>query len=188
MDLQNTFLHLCSLLHGPWTGVVFLCIGTHHVTGDGLGPLTGTLLHRLTEGRAAVYGTLQHPLHACNLDAQMQCIKKKHPGALLVAIDASLGRSSSIGYITVASDSLLPGCGMGKILPAVGHVAVTGIVGPQNGHPYRVLRRTPLFRTALLARQIAQGLRDVWHMPPVPAAWEVCDNAPQIHRIRRTYP
>ena len=54
-------------------GVVFLCIGTDRSTGDSLGPLIG---HKLREQerrrgfvpRAAVFGTLDRPVHAMNLE------------------------------------------------------------------------------------------------------------------------
>ncbi|MBO1910904.1 DUF1256 domain-containing protein, partial [Microvirga sp. 3-52] len=52
--------------HSP--DLVFFCIGTDRSTGDSFGPLTGS---RLTEFQAfpfPVFGTLESPLHALNLE------------------------------------------------------------------------------------------------------------------------
>ena len=46
--------------------LVFLCIGTDRATGDCLGPLVGSRLKSLSPS-TAVYGTLETPVHATNL-------------------------------------------------------------------------------------------------------------------------
>ena len=49
-------------------GVVFLCIGTDRSTGDSLGPLIGYKLKGKEEADIPVFGTLERPVHAMNLD------------------------------------------------------------------------------------------------------------------------
>ncbi len=60
-------------MKGGKKGIVFLCIGTDRSTGDSLGPLVGyKLLERGLKGKAfrqaAVFGTLDRPVHAMNLE------------------------------------------------------------------------------------------------------------------------
>ena len=46
-----------------------LCVGTDRSTGDALGPITGTLLAETGSDVMDVWGTLDDPVHAVNLDA-----------------------------------------------------------------------------------------------------------------------
>lgn len=49
-------------------GVVFLCIGTDRSTGDSLGPLIGYKLRQMRLPKTTVFGTLERPVHAMNLE------------------------------------------------------------------------------------------------------------------------
>ena len=71
--------------------LVFLCIGSDRITGDSLGPLIGYQLSPYCSRVFHVYGTLDDPVHALNLPDRISYIHSRHPEALLVAIDASLG-------------------------------------------------------------------------------------------------
>ena len=84
--------------------LVFLCIGSDRITGDSLGPLIGYQLSPYCSRVFHVYGTLDDPVHALNLPDRISYIHSRHPEALLVAIDASLGsrrhplRHAASGY------------------------------------------------------------------------------------------
>lgn len=138
---------------------VILCIGTDRVTGDSLGPLTGSFLtayggHR----RLAIYGTLEAPVHALNLrDAERQ-IKKKHPRSLVLAVDASLGEKKHLGYLTLGQGSLTPGAGVQKSLTAVGDLFLTGIVSVDTPQAQLALQNTRLAPVTRMACCIAQGI------------------------------
>lgn len=114
-------------------GVVFLCIGTDRSTGDSLGPLIGHKLQKQckTGGRkqAAVFGTLERPVHAMNLEQYQDFVAKSFPNRIVVAVDASVGSAEHIGYVTLGKGSLKPGLGVSKDLEAVGDIFITGIVG-----------------------------------------------------------
>ena len=118
------------ILHCPkrWTEIVFLCIGSDRVTGDCLGPYIGHLLTPHETGHIFVYGTLSSPVHALNLEKISSLIKKFHPHALVIAIDASLGQKKHLGYVTIGNGALYPGAGVQKNLPPVGDIHITGIV------------------------------------------------------------
>ena len=52
--------------------VVFVCIGTDRSTGDSLGPLIGHKIANLKYNHVYVFGNLENPVHAKNLDAIMR--------------------------------------------------------------------------------------------------------------------
>ena len=85
------------MVEKPWKELVFLCIGSDRITGDSLGPLIGRqlLCHRWQH--SFIYGTLEEPVHALNLASVLEMIKKKHPAALTIAVDASLRFSRPCG-------------------------------------------------------------------------------------------
>lgn len=149
--MLSDYLQLCDEL-------VILCIGTDRVTGDSLGPLIGYKLSRLPMEQVFVYGTLDKPVHAQNLDETIEQIHQIHPKAPIVAIDASLGSKKHLGYITLGKGPLLPGAGVNKQLPAVGDICITGIVNISGMLEHMILQTTRLSTVMLLADCITQGI------------------------------
>lgn len=116
---------LIQCLNTEHRPVIFICIGTPSVLGDCLGPFTGSILSKKIP--SMVYGTCDMPVHALNLSCACQSIKKQHQKPFIVAIDAALGTKSQAGYILLKKGPLFPGKGVGKCLPPVGHIQITGI-------------------------------------------------------------
>lgn len=106
------------------TPLIFLCIGSPTVPGDRLGPLTGSLISAASP--FTVYGTLEHPVHALNLDSVYQEILQKFPDAIIIAIDAAIGKSRQCGLLAVRHSPLKPGLGLGKQLSCVGNIHIVG--------------------------------------------------------------
>lgn len=123
---------------------VILCIGTDRSTGDALGPLIGTHLTRLKLPQLNVYGTLDEPVHATNLEKTILDIQHSLPNPFIIAVDACLGRLESIGCITLSDGPLKPGAGVNKSLPEVGEAHITGIVNVGGFMEYMVLQNTRL--------------------------------------------
>src|SRR5690625_3531155 len=139
--------------------IVVLCIGTDRSTGDALGPLVGTFLkenYRLQHLK--VYGTLHYPVHAKNLVETTEELYQKYDDAHFIAIDASLGRLSSIGEIQCGKGSLKPGKALQKNLPPIGDFYITGIVNVSGFMEYSVLQSTRLSLVLSMARSIAKAL------------------------------
>ena len=88
-----------------------------------------------------VYGTLDNPIHALNIYESIEHIKKSHPKGNFLAIDACLGSKTSIGNIQIREGPILPGKGVGKKLPQIGHYSIVGIVDKiypfPPGHYYK---------------------------------------------------
>lgn len=138
--------------------LVFLCIGTPLVSGDSLGPYIGKLLQEISPQNITVYGTLDKPIHALNLTVQLDAIKKKHPDAYFIAIDASFGTRSHLGNIFINHGPLYPGMGLKKELPPVGNLSITGIVCPHGPFRSKRLELTPAKKVVRQAEIISFGI------------------------------
>ncbi|MGM7723398.1 spore protease YyaC [Metabacillus sp. Hm71] len=146
--------HLPKLTIKP---IVIVCIGTDRSTGDCLGPLIGYNIQQELS-HFHVYGTLKDPVHAVNLKETLEFIKDKHKNPFIIAIDACLGRLSSVGFVQVAEGSIKPGAGVNKDLPAVGNMHITGIVNVSGFMEFFVLQNTRLHLVMSMAEVISKGL------------------------------
>lgn len=139
---------------------VVLCIGTDRSTGDALGPLVGHKLepHMFKYNNVHLIGTLDEPVHAKNLQDNIDKIKVCRPNAFILAIDASLGHNSCIGQIIIKPGPLNPGLGVNKKLPAIGNLSITGVVNVGGLMEYMVLQNTRLSLVMNMANIIAKGI------------------------------
>lgn len=153
VKMENAFEAIDSVLPNvPIEDLIFACIGTDRSTGDSLGPLVGTFLK--AEG-FNVYGTIDEPLHAMNL----QCVLNKLPNdKIIIAVDACLGKVSSVGTIDVFDGPIFPGAGVDKRLPPVGNYGISGIVNTSGFMEYFVLQNTRLSFVMKMAQYIVDGL------------------------------
>lgn len=136
---------------------VLICIGSDRATGDCLGPIIGHKLAYYKNCRFTVYGTLECPVHAKNLEATIEQIKAAHKNPLIIAIDASLGSRNHIGYVTLAETGLKPGIGVDKELPVIGDISITGIVNLSGMVSQMLLQTTRLHTVMQMADFIVQG-------------------------------
>lgn len=145
---------------GPWDEIAVVCVGTDRSTGDSLGPLTGWHLARVGLNRVAIFGNLDEPVHAANLDSILKSLRNSPKKLYTIAVDACLGKSESVGFVSVNRGALYPGSGVNKVLPPVGHVHVTGIVNVGGCMEYLVLQNTRLSLVLKMADTIARALAD----------------------------
>lgn len=151
---------LCHILHEkqvPVDSTVILCIGTDRATGDCLGPLVGDYLKKSLP-HTAIYGTLERPVHALNLEATIEEIYHNYDNPFIIAIDASLGTKEHIGYATLSHSPLLPGKGVNKKLPAIGNLSITGIVNVAGFPNSILLQSTRLHTVMTLATCISNAI------------------------------
>ncbi len=137
--------------------IIVLCIGTDRSTGDSLGPLTGTFLEK-KQPPAHIIGNIDRPVHARNLDHIIKKINKEYTSPFIIAVDAGLGKKSSVGYIDVKKGPLKPGTGVNKKLTAIGNMHITGLVNVGGYMEYMVLQSTRLSIVIKMAELIAKGL------------------------------
>lgn len=139
--------------------LVIVCIGTDRATGDSLGPLIGYKLLDIQFKNVVIYGTLEQPVHAKNLDETLEHIHLFYPCALVIAIDACLGSIQNVGSITMGEGSIKPGAGVKKDLPPIGHLHITGIVNFSSLMNMVVLQNTRLSIVMKMADVISSGMR-----------------------------
>lgn len=141
--------------------LLFLCIGTDRSTGDALGPLVGTMLQEA--GYPYVVGTLEFPFDASNMRERLQEIP---PGLKIIAIDACLGQTMSLGWYQVSNRPIEPGKSVGKQLPHVGDYSIAAIVNVDQGQKYAILQSTSLHRVMMMAREIVTAICSVFPLEP----------------------
>ncbi|MGI6373646.1 MAG: spore protease YyaC [Caldicoprobacterales bacterium] len=139
--------------------IIVLCVGTDRSTGDCLGPLVGQKLETIQNESIHVYGTLDEPVHAKNLKDTIQEIENKYENPFIIGIDACLGKTESVGCITVEKGPVIPGAGVNKNLPPVGDIHVMGIVNVGGFMEYIILQNTRLSLVMKMAEIISAGMR-----------------------------
>lgn len=134
--------------------VIFLCVGSDRSVGDSLGPLVGSMLQE-NEVPYRIYGTLEEPVHAFNLERTIKVIKKQFRQPFIISIDAGLGEKEQVGAVLLKEGPLLPGQALKKMLPAVGDYHITGIVNYLDPLPAaQFLNDTRLHTVMKLAKTI----------------------------------
>lgn len=115
----------------PYTDYLFLCVGSDKITGDCYGPLVGQKLkERLknTYQNIHVYGTLDEPISAVNLEQTVNKIYKNYKNPCIIAIDSALGSQDNIGKILVSNIKIKCGKGTNKKLIPIGDISIRGVV------------------------------------------------------------
>lgn len=136
---------------------VVICVGTDSAIGDSLGPIVGT---KLLEANAPcyVYGNLSKTVTAKEILSAESFIKKVHPVAKTLVIDAAIGREEDVGKIKISDTGIYPGLGANKKFPKLGDGAIIGIVSPRSKNNEIFLNLTKLSSVYKMADVIAQGI------------------------------
>lgn len=140
--LNTALLDKISKIDKKYDKITVICIGTDRSTGDSFGPLTGHMLSKLSLLHFDLYGTLEKPVHALSIEEVMKDIDIK--SSLVIAVDAGMGDADMIGNIGIGFEPVRPGSGLGKALPDVGDISITGIVAMGGIAPFIMLQNAPL--------------------------------------------
>ncbi len=102
-----------------------------------------------------------------NLQQTLNSIKENYSNPFIIAIDAGLGKSSSVGSISINDGPLKPGSGVNKDLPEVGDIHITGLVNVSGYMEYFVLQSTRLSLVVKMSKIIAysliQGIKGIYN-------------------------
>lgn len=139
-----------------------VCIGTDKCIIDSLGPLTGTLLKK-ENIKADIYGTLEKPVHAMNIDEYIKNLRSKDYDCI-IAVDASLSNKKNQGIIEVRKGSISPGKGIGKFLPEIGDISIIGIVNSGDRGFQDLVQDTRLSLIYDMAETICRGILNACKM------------------------
>lgn len=157
LKLNKTFHELVTNIDKPFEKVAIVCIGTDRSTGDSYGPLVGYFLSKYKNLYSFdVYGTIHDPVHALNLEEVLSSIN--NPDTLIIAIDSALGKLENIGYIMTSYDPIYPGSGVGKKLPPVGDIQLSGIVNMSGFMSSALLQCTRLSLVYRMAQMTAWAI------------------------------
>jgi len=136
---------------------IFICIGSDLVLGDSLGPLVGTMLKKKRISQY-IYGTLNYPVTAKEIEYAKTYIKQMHPNSVIIAIDAAVGLTDDVGLIRVIDKGLKPGLGVDKNLGVIGDLSIVGIVSGKSLKNYSLFNLTRLNLVFKMAEQISDGI------------------------------
>lgn len=145
-------------INGGETPIIIICIGSDLVLGDSLGPLVGTFL-KSKDVNAYVYGTLNFPITAKEVEYARTYLKKMHPNAISIAVDAAVGDTDDIGLIRVMNKGIKPGLGVDKNLGVVGDLGIVGIVAEKSLKNHVLFNLTRLNLVYKMAGAIADGIQ-----------------------------
>ncbi|WP_345613734.1 spore protease YyaC, partial [Pseudonocardia adelaidensis] len=76
----------------------------------------------------------------------------QHNNPFIIAVDASLGKTESVGNIIGDTGSLRPGAALNKDLPEIGDIHITGVVNISGFMEYAVLQSTRLSLVVEMAK------------------------------------
>jgi putative sporulation protein YyaC len=147
--------------------IVIVCVGTNRYNGDSLGPMVGSRLSERFEGNRYIhiYGTLDKPVHALNLQKTIAHISTKHSRAYIIAVDACLGQYYKIGTLQLVEEPLHPGASLDKELPPIGQIHIKGIVNNHSLLNHKVLEHTSLTfvgeMSAVISRLLVKSCQDI---------------------------
>lgn len=136
---------------------IIICVGSDMILGDSLGPLVGTMLKR-KKVSAYVYGTLNYPITAKEVDYAKKYLKIMHPDSVSVAVDAAVGNADDVGLLRVLNRGLKPGLGVDKDLDMIGDISIIGIVASKSLKNYNLFNLTRLNLVYKMAEKIACGI------------------------------
>lgn len=142
----------------PYTDYLFLCVGSDKITGDCYGPIVGQKLKegfKNTYQNIHVYGTLDEPISAINLEQTVNNIYKMYKNPCIIAIDSALGAQDNIGKILVSNKKMQCGKGTNKKLISIGDISIKGVVAKDFRIPkynFSSLQNTRIRRSNTFSR------------------------------------
>ena len=148
--------------------IVFLCIGTDKLIGDSFGPLVGSKLEKMLEMYSIfninIYGTLKKNINYTNIGKYINKIKKDHPNACIVVIDAALSKEINIGKIYVQRQKITIAKSLNKSKIEVGDISIKAVVGKNykiSKYNFLCLQNISLNEVINLSEIVAEGIYEV---------------------------
>lgn len=118
--------------------IVLVCIGTDKHVWDSLGPMVGSMLEKDCDIK--IYGNLNDPVTAINVENLKHEIDKIHFNDLVIAIDIAVTKKIELSkMIYVRRGGLKPGIGVGiKDLSPIGDYSILYYVYEGNMNNKRI--------------------------------------------------
>jgi putative sporulation protein YyaC len=113
--------------------------------------------------KADIYGTLEKPVHAMNINEYVKDLRRKNYNCI-IAVDACLSNKKNQGIIEVREGSITPGKGIGKFLPEIGDISIIGIVNSSDKEFHDLVKDTRLSLIYDMAETICRGILNACNM------------------------
>lgn len=112
---------------------VIVCVGSDKISGDSLGPITGSMLtKKLALPQIFVLGTLESTVTAKEVNYINNFVRRTFKNRLIICVDSAVGASSDVGAIKISDSSLMPGSGVNKKTDKIGDVSIQGVVAEKG--------------------------------------------------------
>lgn len=110
-------------------------------------------------GRAYVFGSLDKPVTARDVNVIANFVKRTYPYEKVVAIDAALGRREEIGGVKISDRPVKPGLGVEKNLAEIGDASIIAVVDEKTS-PKTSLSSVRLSLVYSLAEAISEAVKE----------------------------
>ncbi len=141
---------------------IVVCIGTDAVLGDSLGPTVGSMLKEKIGGKTYIFGTLDQPITAKEVDFMSEFIEKVYPNSTVLAVDAALGDKKDVGTIKIFDDGIKPGLGVKKNLSKIGDIGIIGVIDEKDKGK-KMLSSVRYSSVYKMATVISDGIADFFY-------------------------
>lgn len=148
---------LYSLIPDGTEHIYVVGIGSSRINGDSLGPFVGTLLNNCFTERLTVLGNLQSPLDATTLVQALTPFTFRR-NSFVLAVDSVFGSEEMVNSIVVNDGPMVPGIGLGHILPPIGDCSIKGVILENDPALRNSLLCTDLHLVYTMAAAIAKGI------------------------------
>lgn len=112
---------------------VIVCIGSDRISGDSLGPITGSMLKKkLFLPQIFILGNLEKTVTAKEVNYLNHFLRETFPHRLILCVDSAVGSFSDVGAIKISDAPISPGSGINKKLAKVGDVSIQGVVAEKG--------------------------------------------------------
>lgn len=148
---------LYSIIPEGTQHIYVIGIGSSRISGDSLGPFVGTLLKNSYPNHLTVLGNLQSPLDATTLIPEVTTYPFQK-NSFVLAVDSVFGSKEMVNSIVVNEGPVVPGIGLGNMLPPIGNCSITGVVLENDPALKNSLLCTDLNLIYTMATSIAKGI------------------------------
>lgn len=139
---------------------VIVCVGSDKISGDSLGPLVGSYL-KDDNVPCPVYGAMGNTVNGVNIEEYRRMLSRYHRGVPIIAIDAAVGNADEVGQIKFRLGGVQAGGAIGRSETPLGDLAILGVVSAKGGDVLASLLSVPYREVEILARKIADKIREV---------------------------
>lgn len=111
--------------------IVFLCLGSNMIIGDGFGPVVGTVLKKffIKSDKVKIIGDIDNAINYSNIKKYSDNISLKYNNSLIIAIDSALSNRSNIGKIFIQNRGMKYAESLKKKNDLIGNISIKAVVG-----------------------------------------------------------